>query len=54
MIQEMIAIVRLSLLELLAFAGPVLFIGLLLGYMQRLSNSYLQQSFGRNAILLTA
>ncbi|MDW7732747.1 MAG: hypothetical protein SCH66_10010 [Methanolobus sp.] len=54
MIQEIITIIQLSLLELLAFAGPILMIGLLLGYMERLSNHYLQQSFGVNAILLTA
>ncbi|WP_406657786.1 hypothetical protein V7O62_04275 [Methanolobus sp. ZRKC2] len=54
MIQEIGTIVQLSLLELLAFAGPVLLIGLLLGYMEQRSNHYLQQSFGKNAILLTA
>lgn len=54
MLQEITTIIQLSLLELLAFAGPVLMIGLLLGYMEKLSNHYLQQSLGRNAILLTA
>lgn len=42
------------MLELLAFAGPVLLIGILLGYMENLSNNYLQQSFGMKVILLTA
>ncbi|TGC11543.1 hypothetical protein [Methanolobus halotolerans] len=54
MIREIGMIIQLSLLELLAFAGPVLLIGLLLGYMERLSNNYLRQSFGKKAILLTA
>jgi hypothetical protein len=54
MIQEISMIIRLSLLELLAFTGPVLLIGLLLGQMEQLSNNYLQRSFGRKTLLLTA
>ncbi|WP_370575890.1 hypothetical protein [Methanomethylovorans sp.] len=54
MIRAFLAILQLSLLELLMFAGPVLLTGLLLGSMEKRANIYFRKSVGRKALLLTA
>ena len=54
MISELLKILELSLLELLAFVGPVLLLGLLLGSMEKRANTYFRKNIGSKALLLTA
>lgn len=51
---DVLRILELSLLEMLAFVGPVLLLGLLLGSMEKHSNKYWGKSLGKTALLLTA
>ncbi|MCQ6962300.1 hypothetical protein [Methanolobus chelungpuianus] len=51
---DILRILELSLLEMLAFVGPVLLLGLLLGSMEKHANKYWGKSLGKTALLMTA
>jgi hypothetical protein len=52
--EDILRILELSFLEMLAFVGPVLLLGLLLGSMEKHANKYWGKSLGKTALLLTA
>lgn len=52
--EDLITVLKISTIEMFYLVGLITLTGFILGVFERLSNSFMQKSFGRKGILVTA
>jgi len=50
----LITVLKMSLIEMLYLTGLIILVGLILGFLERLSNNFMQRALGRKGVLITA
>jgi hypothetical protein len=50
----LLTVLKISLIEMLYLTGLLILVGLILGFLERLSNNFMQRAIGRKGILITA
>ncbi len=54
MINMLFTVLKISIIEMIYLTGLIIFIGLILGLLERLSNEFIQRAMGRKGIYFTA